>query len=99
MVLQFGGKFGNLGSHLREIIATGQQLGENLWILPGQIIEEKGRFSWGFFHVGFITIYNPIIINANWIEWEAYYECKCMFGFVCHSTNQKLLGMDQFSKV
>ena len=72
MVLQFGGKFGNLGSHLQEIIATGQQLGENLWILPGQIIEEKGRFSWGFFHVGFITIYNPIIINANWIEWEAY---------------------------
>ena len=30
MVLQFGGKFGNLGSHLQEIIATGQQLGENL---------------------------------------------------------------------
>ena len=72
MVLQFGGKFGNLGSHLQEIIATGQQLGENLWILPGQIIEEKGRFSWGFFHVGFIAIYNPIIINANWIEWKAY---------------------------
>ena len=59
MVLQFGGKFGNLGSHLQEIIATGQQLGENLWILPGQIIEEKGRFSWGFFHVGFITNLQP----------------------------------------
>ena len=71
MVLQFGGKFGNLGSHLQEIIATGQQLGENLWISPGQIMKKKVVFYEDFFMSVSLQIYNPMIIYANWMEWKA----------------------------